>query len=190
MDRWVTLPKRVTSPSWGPPPPSKQTLTSGRPCLVPEASCHSTQSMRFGSRGPSEEVVSFSFTTKYNSFFWPYKQLTIQRPWALYFRSPKTSGLSFQQLPVVSGTTTKFPKKRTTTRGIPTFSTFFSRKCSSLSTLLSDFFQNFRLNGSHFGNSTVSGNSGNFSVLFAAVSKFSKVLLEWKAPLHLIFCKF
>ena len=25
--------------------------------------------MRFGSRGPSEEVVSFSFTTKYNSFF-------------------------------------------------------------------------------------------------------------------------
>ena len=73
MDRWVTLPKWVTSPSWGPPPPRKQTLTLGRHCLVPEASCRSTRSMRLGSRGPSEEVVSFSFTTKYNSFFWPYK---------------------------------------------------------------------------------------------------------------------
>ena len=26
MDKRVTLPKRVTSPSWGPPPPCKQTL--------------------------------------------------------------------------------------------------------------------------------------------------------------------
>ena len=26
MDRWVTLPKRVTSPTWGPPPPCAQTL--------------------------------------------------------------------------------------------------------------------------------------------------------------------
>ena len=26
MDRWVTPPKRVTSPTWGPPPPCKQTL--------------------------------------------------------------------------------------------------------------------------------------------------------------------
>ena len=73
MDRWVTLPKRVTSPSWGPPPPCKQTLNLDRPCLLPEASCHSTLSMRFGSRGPSEQVVSFSFTTKYNSFVLPYK---------------------------------------------------------------------------------------------------------------------
>ena len=29
MDRRVTPPKRVTSPTWGPPPPSKQAL--GRP---------------------------------------------------------------------------------------------------------------------------------------------------------------
>ena len=28
MDRRVTPPKRVTSPSWGPPPPCKQALTS------------------------------------------------------------------------------------------------------------------------------------------------------------------
>ena len=27
MDRWVTPPKRVTSPTWGPPPPYKQALT-------------------------------------------------------------------------------------------------------------------------------------------------------------------
>ena len=26
MDRRVTLPKRVTSPTWGPPPPCKQAL--------------------------------------------------------------------------------------------------------------------------------------------------------------------
>ena len=28
MDRWVTPPKRVTSPTWGPPPPCKQALKS------------------------------------------------------------------------------------------------------------------------------------------------------------------
>ena len=27
MDRRVTSPKRVTSPTWGPPPPSKQALS-------------------------------------------------------------------------------------------------------------------------------------------------------------------
>ena len=51
--------------------------------------------------------------------------------------------------------------------------------------LCSQNFQNFRLNGSHFGNSTVSRISGNFSGNFgtiAAVSKFSKVLVEWKVP--------
>ena len=52
--------------------------------------------------------------------------------------------------------------------------------------LCSRNFQNFRLNGSHCGNFTVYGNSDNFflenSVPFAAVSKFSKVLVKWKAP--------
>ena len=28
MDNRVTLPKRVTSPTWGPPPPCKQALTN------------------------------------------------------------------------------------------------------------------------------------------------------------------
>ena len=45
-------------------------------------------------------------------------------------------------------------------------------------------FYNFRLNGSHFGNSTVFGFSGNFSP-FAAICKFSKVSVEWKAPFTL-----
>ena len=27
MDGWVTPPKRVASPTWGPPPPCKQTLS-------------------------------------------------------------------------------------------------------------------------------------------------------------------
>ena len=52
--------------------------------------------------------------------------------------------------------------------------------------LCSRNFQNFRLNGSHCGNFTVYGNSDNFflenSVPFAAVNKFSKVLVKWKAP--------
>ena len=26
MDRWITPPKRVISPTWGPPPPCKQAL--------------------------------------------------------------------------------------------------------------------------------------------------------------------
>jgi len=29
MDRWVTPPKRITSPTWGPPPSCKQALTEG-----------------------------------------------------------------------------------------------------------------------------------------------------------------
>ena len=28
MDRWVTPPKRVTSPTWGPPPQCKQALSN------------------------------------------------------------------------------------------------------------------------------------------------------------------
>ena len=32
MDRRVTPPKRVTSPTWGPPPPCKQALTFGGRC--------------------------------------------------------------------------------------------------------------------------------------------------------------
>ena len=27
MDRWVTPPERVTSPTWGPPPPCKHALS-------------------------------------------------------------------------------------------------------------------------------------------------------------------
>ena len=38
MDRWVTPPKRVTSPTWGPPPPCKQAVrainTQGGKLLV------------------------------------------------------------------------------------------------------------------------------------------------------------
>ena len=30
MDRWVTPPKRVISPTWGPPPPCKQALGYNR----------------------------------------------------------------------------------------------------------------------------------------------------------------
>ena len=53
----------------------------------------------------------------------------------------------------------KIPKKRTTSRGLPKFSKMFSRKFSFHLTYSPSFY-NFRLNGSHFGNSTVSGISG------------------------------
>ena len=32
MDSWVTPPKRVTSSTWGPPPPCKQALTKHENC--------------------------------------------------------------------------------------------------------------------------------------------------------------
>ena len=35
MDKRVTPPKRVTSPTWGPPPPCKQAL-SGKKCMYKE----------------------------------------------------------------------------------------------------------------------------------------------------------
>ena len=74
MDRWVTPPKRVTSPTCGPPPPCKQALRSkssihtsrwnnGRPCpfcrgvfpnLVPRVLSY--PSLRVGEREPGNEV--------------------------------------------------------------------------------------------------------------------------------------
>ena len=101
------------------------------------------------------------------------------------FQSTTTSGLKFRQLLVANGTIFSkiSKKKRTTSRSIPKFSKIFSE--SFLSTQLCPRnFYNFRLNGSHFGNSTVFGFSGNFSP-FAAISKFSEVSVEWKAPFTL-----
>ena len=78
-----------------------------------------------------------------------------------------------------------FPKKRTTSRGITKFSKKISRKFSFHSTLLPEFlkfsvewfairkFNSFRNFWKLFQ---------EISVPFAAVSKFSKVLVEWKAP--------
>ena len=73
----------------------------------------------------------------------------------------------------------KFPKKRTTSRGIyPNFEFFFSRKFSFYSFLLPEFvefsvewftFQKFK-------------SFREISIAFASVFKFSKVLVEWKAP--------
>ena len=91
--------------------------------------------------------------------------------------STQTSSLNFRQK-WIEQHFQKFPKQRTTSRGIPKFSkNCFSRKVSFHS-LCS---RNFRLNGSH----SISGISGNFSRQFLyhlPVSKFSKVLVEWKAP--------
>ena len=55
----------------------------------------------------------------------------------------------------------KFPKKRKTSRGILKFSEI-SQKFSFHSTLFPKFLE-YLIDGSHFGNSTVSRTSGNFS---------------------------
>ena len=34
MDWWVTPPQRVTSPTWGPPPPCKQARSRGDPTNI------------------------------------------------------------------------------------------------------------------------------------------------------------
>ena len=81
----------------------------------------------------------------------------------------------------------KFPKKRTTLQGIPKFSKTFSRKFPYHSTFAAEFlefsvewFVFRKLTGfQNFNMETFPENSGPF----AAVSKFSKVLVEWKASL-------
>ena len=74
-----------------------------------------------------------------------------------------------------------FPKKRTTSRGIPKF----SRKFSFHSTLLPEFLK-FSVEWFAFRKFNSFRNFWKLfqeiSVPFAAVSKFSKVLVEWKAP--------
>ena len=73
------------------------------------------------------------------------------------------------------------PKKRTTSRGIPKF----SRKFSFHSTLLPEFLK-FSVEWFAFRKFNSFRNFWKLfqeiSVPFAAVSKFSKVLVEWKAP--------
>ena len=81
--------------------------------------------------------------------------------------------------------TTPVYRLRTTSQlGIPKFWKFFSRNFSFHS-ILPWYFYNFRLNGCYFGNSTISGISGNFSGKFLYCLPlfpiFFKVLVEWKA---------
>ena len=47
MDRWVTPPKRVTSPTWGPPPPCKQALRNIR--LKPGVNLRTLLQVQFSS---------------------------------------------------------------------------------------------------------------------------------------------
>ena len=90
------------------------------------------------------------------------------------------SALNFRQLLVANGTTfSKISKKEDNLeRYIPKFRNFFSRKFSFYSFLLPEFlefsvewftFQKFK-------------SFREISIAFASVFKFSKVLVEWKAP--------
>ena len=102
------------------------------------------------------------------------------------FHSTKMSGLHFWQLPVENGIAlSKIFKKRTTLRGITRFLETFSWKFSFHSTLLSEFLE-FLVERFTF---RIFNSLWNFwklfweiSVQFAFVSKFSKVLVEWKVP--------
>ena len=96
------------------------------------------------------------------------------------FHSTKTSGLNFRQLPVAIGTAfSKISKKRTTSRGI-----HFSRKVSFHSTLFPKVLE-FSVEWFEFQKFKSFRNFWKLfwetSVPFAAVSKFQKVLVEWKA---------
>ena len=102
------------------------------------------------------------------------------------FHSTKTSGLNFWQLPVANGTAfSKISKPdENLARYTQIFENAFSRKFPFHSTLLPEF-PEFSVEWFAFRKSTVSRISENFSGNFctiAAVSKFSKVLVEWKAP--------
>ena len=97
---------------------------------------------------------------------------------------PKISLWIFRQLPIASGTVfSKISKKGTTSWGTPKFSKKVSRTLSFHSTLLLEFlevwvewvafrdFSSFRNFWKLFG---------EISIPFAAVSKFSKVSVEWR----------
>ena len=118
------------------------------------------------------------------SFFFEEKSLELV---CMRFPFNQKVRFAFWQLAVASGTTfSKIFKKRTTSRGILTFSETFSQKLSFHSTLLSDFLE-FSVEWLALRKFNRVGNFWKLfqeiSVPFAAVSKFSKVLVEWKAPL-------
>ena len=87
--------------------------------------------------------------------------------------------------------TTPVYRLRTTSQlGIPKFWKFFSRNFSFHS-ILPWYFYNFRLNGCYFGNSTISGISGNFSGKFLShlplFPNFRKFWFNGNGP---SYCKF
>ena len=101
------------------------------------------------------------------------------------FHSTKTSGMNFRQLPVANDTAfSKISKKRTTSRGIPKFWKHFSRKVSFHSALFPKVLE-FSVEWFEFRKFKSFRNFWKLfletSVPFAAVSKFQKVLVEWKA---------
>ena len=99
------------------------------------------------------------------------------------FHSSKTSGLNFLQLPVVNRTAfSKISEKEDNlARFTKIFKIFFSWKFSFHSTLLPEFLT-VLVEWFTFRKFNSFCNFWKFSVLFVAVSKFLKVLIECKAP--------
>ena len=107
------------------------------------------------------EFPNFSFTTRYNSFFFRPSNSSLAKDIGHFnFHSPKTSSLNFRQLPVANGTASSKISK--TEDNLARYTQIFD--CVLSIQLCYQNFRNFfRLNGWHFGNSTVSGISGNFA---------------------------
>ena len=103
--------------------------------------------MCFGSRGPNEEVVSFSFTTKYNSFFFALQIAHYPKTLSALFPFTQRVRFEFSAACSCSEWNNSFQiskKEDNHARYTQVFDFFFFRwKCSFHSTLLSDFFRIF-----------------------------------------------
>ena len=130
----------------------------------------------FGKKGIASDIERFPFNPNFR------------------FEFPATSSSEWNSIFFCTGNDDfpTFSKKRTTSRGIPKFSKKISRKFSFHSTLLPEF---LKILGEWFAFRKFNS-FRNFwklfqeiSVPFYAVSKFSKVLVEWKAPI-VLFSRF
>ena len=103
------------------------------------------------------------------------------------FHSAKTSGLNFRQFPLANGTAafSKISKKEDNLARYTQISNFFSRNFSSIKFCSQSFYNCFV--EEWFAFRKLKKLSGEIAVLFASVSKFLKVLVEWNAPSVLQF---
>ena len=81
MDRRVTLPKQVTSPTWGPPPPCKQALTVILPSIT--HSDHVYSSRQVGKK-ECTKVRSTEFISKQQCQFFVLTPMSLQLKFSVH----------------------------------------------------------------------------------------------------------